>query len=253
MADDSVWRSEENLSRITLIPQGTLTKNNFPRYKYLRKELAKTTCTLGANADIFMPVKTEAHWQCICGHPSLPGEPCRFCRILGKDLEVCTSQSHLKTVQQAAVKKVAEDRAKATQALWDQSLTTAYDSAAELLKSDTIATVEKAIPAFEKLGDYKDSAAQMEKATVRLQELKDEKAKRDEEARIAAQKKAEEERIAAEKAAEAKRIAAEKAAEAIRLFLRLHLLPQCRQLILLFSQDKKLPGSQTRAAFCLRF
>ena len=217
MADDSVWRSEENLSRITLIPQGTLTKNNFPRYKYLRKELAKTTCTLGANADIFMPVKTEAHWQCICGHPSLPGEPCRFCRILGKDLEVCTSQSHLKTVQQAAVKKVAEDRAKATQALWDQSLTTAYDSAAELLKSDTIATVEKAIPAFEKLGDYKDSAAQMEKATVRLQELKDEKAKRDEEARIAAQKKAEEERIAAEKAAEAKRIAAEKAAEAKRI------------------------------------
>ena len=210
MADDTVWRSEENLNRITLVPQGPLTKANFPRYKYLRKELAKTTCTLGANADLFMPVKTETHWQCICGHPSLPGEPCRFCRILGKDLEKCTSQNHLKAVQQAAVKKVAEDRAKATQALWDQSLATAYDSAAELLKSDTIATVEKAIPAFKKLGDYKDAAAQAEKATARLQELKDEKARQEEAARIAAAKKAEEERIAAEKAAEEKRIAREK-------------------------------------------
>lgn len=210
MADDSVWRNEENLSRITLIPQGPLTKENFPRYKYLRKELAKTTCTVGANADLFMPVKTETHWQCICGHPSLPGEPCRFCRILGKDLEECTSQNHLKAVQQAAVKKIAETRAKAAQELWDQSLATAYDSAAELLKGDTISSVEKAISAFKKLGDYKDAAAQVEKATVRLQELKDEKAKREEEARIAAEKKAEAERIAAEKAAEEKRIAREK-------------------------------------------
>ncbi|MBQ9562886.1 MAG: hypothetical protein IJU99_05485, partial [Lachnospiraceae bacterium] len=109
LTDGSVWRNSEDSPKITLPVQEELTSENFPRFRYLRSELSDVCRTVPER--LYFPAESEDVRLCICGHPTLPGTPCRFCGIGEDALRDLLSQKRLAELQQKSVKEIAERRA----------------------------------------------------------------------------------------------------------------------------------------------
>lgn len=192
--DDEVWRGGEGTTYV-LTEQVELTKDNFPRLQYVRKELAQYS-KADPDGKIYIPVKAEGFWQCICKHPSLAGEICVHCGAEYDKLETLLSQTRLLEVQKKAVMERAEKRAALTVVAYENARKEIYALAQSKYDEHTVVSVKEAIKLFEKLGDYEDAAAKAEqlRAEIPALELKieEEKAARAEQMR--------EERLAQEEA-----------------------------------------------------
>ena len=195
LIDGSVWRTNpEQASRsIRRLPQNELTEDTFPRLKYVREQLSGVS-KIDKKAPLFLPTESDEHWQCICGHPSLAGEKCRFCGASLTQVENTLDQGKLQDMQKKAVMARAASRAKEFTSKINAMNEEIYAGANELEKTGDPEKLLQAAGIYESLKFYKDSTERAVKCRENAAET--EKRRKEEQARKEAEEKAKKEATA---------------------------------------------------------
>lgn len=160
--DGSVYRYDENQKSFILENPFELTPQNFKRLKYVKKYIGNIS-SLTEDSKLFMPIKNEEYWQCICGHPVLGNQACTFCNANYDQIQELISQKNLKAVQEKEVKERAAKRAIESTALYKKA--DDKKKAAEQAEKDRIAAEEAA-----KKKAYDDAVENAEKLKQNLEE-----------------------------------------------------------------------------------
>jgi len=174
-ADDEVWRGDKSETGIVIPVQPELTESNFPRLKYVRKQLPEYS-RLDPEGVMYLPSQQDGYWQCICGHPVKDSASCICCGAEGIDkLNELLSQENLLAIQQDAVRKRAAERAKGTAELYERSLKEHYDKAKALEAMNNEEALNEAALIYGKISGYRDAeeriaACGRQKADLRIAE-----------------------------------------------------------------------------------
>lgn len=171
--DGTIFRNNENEKPIILDDQILLTDKNFKRLKYVRKAVGNIT-SLNEMSDLYLPIKKETFWQCICGNTIFGNGSCAICGGDYNTLQQLLSQKNLKAVQEKAVKDRAAARAAQMQEILgevrrqkeieqEKLIEERYAAALNQLHYSSLNSdvalkqLKNAKNSFDSLGDYKDA------------------------------------------------------------------------------------------------
>ena len=218
--DGEAWRRPEELDSYSIVPQGSLQKGTFPKFKYLQeayrsiyreKNTAFAEKYKTKQPEIHMLHKTDDYWQCACGMTVKTGNKCPVCGSDYESLEKIFSQKYLEEQQHDSVLERARVRAEETmagRATAEEALDLElYRQAEQLMAQGTEEGYGKAAEKFSLIPNFSDAISKhdfcirkkaelIEKARIQQEQ---ERQRKEEEARQEAKRKVEAEKAAKQK------------------------------------------------------
>ena len=159
--NDEVFRSDENLTMHEISERIEITKEAFKTFNYVKTAL-NGICDLDYLKDrkLYIPAKNNDCWQCVCGRFNKE-EKCPSCGATYDRLNSALNPENLNKIKVSGVIEKAKRNLEKLLAEKDKAENKAneieYKKALDLMNSNKIESINKAIEVFSSIVTYKDS------------------------------------------------------------------------------------------------